>query len=249
MKYLIVIFVLVFSMSSCRQILDKNRPVSTSPLDTIQDTQTRSTARPEIYESAFLKGYSSKYGETAIRFFSFTAGTVQTNSGSVVICDPMHVEEYGIPFTTTFPRGNFPVQLSVLQAAGEEAIAFARIKFSDEPVVQWKQAFRENQKEVAFGGEDDPETYCVDGGTAIFLDFQATKDLILPIASDFDGPIFNAMYKNHRVGWRFAMYEFGEHNLAAFTTGLGDGCYKSYIGYDTGGKPCRLITDFGLVRD
>jgi hypothetical protein len=42
------------------------------------------------------------------------------------------------------------------------------------------------------------------------------------------------------------MYNFGKYNLAAFTTGLGDGKYATYIGYDAAGKPCRLLSDFKL---
>jgi hypothetical protein len=42
------------------------------------------------------------------------------------------------------------------------------------------------------------------------------------------------------------MYNFGKHNLAVFTTGLGDGCYNTYIGFDAKGQPCRLLTDFAI---
>ncbi len=34
--------------------------------------------------------------------------------------------------------------------------------------------------------------------------------------------------------------------LATFTTGYGDGCYATYIGFDKEGHACQLLTDFEL---
>lgn len=44
------------------------------------------------------------------------------------------------------------------------------------------------------------------------------------------------------------LYDFNGHNLAAFSTGYGDGFYATYVGYDQKGKICRLLTDFGVVE-
>ena len=57
----------------------------------------------------------------------------------------MHIDEYGKPFTQVFPTGEFPVQLSVAKLNDAETIAFARISFSEEPVVKWKFALLEGQ--------------------------------------------------------------------------------------------------------
>ena len=61
-----------------------------------------------------------------------------------------------------------------------------------------------------------------------------------------DGAVYKEMEKHTHYDWRYAMYDFGQHNLAAFTSGFGDGRYSTYIGFAANGKPCRLITDFGL---
>lgn len=44
------------------------------------------------------------------------------------------------------------------------------------------------------------------------------------------------------------MYNFKGNTIAAFTTGIGDGRFASYIGFDAAGKPCKLVTDFGLLK-
>jgi len=38
-------------------------------------------------------------------------------------------------------------------------------------------------------------------------------------------------------------------NLIVFLSGLGDGCYASYFGFDEAHNPMILVTDFGLFGD
>jgi hypothetical protein len=54
------------------------------------------------------------------------------------------------------------------------------------------------------------------------------------------------MENHYHYDWKYTMFNFRQHNLAAFSTGVGDGRYASYIGFDAKGKPCRLVTDFAL---
>jgi hypothetical protein len=56
------------------------------------------------------------------------------------------------------------------------------------------------------------------------------------------------MDKHYHNTWRYAMFNFGQHNLVSFTTGMGDGHYATYIGYDANGKICRLLSDFDLFN-
>jgi hypothetical protein len=245
MKTFLTGILIAFAFCSCQNISDSNHKISTEVLDTIKSSPKGSVASPVYFETAFVKGTTKKANGSTINFFAITIGKVKITSGQIIICDPLHIDEYGIPFTQAFPTGEFPVQLSVLRMGEEESLAFARINFSDEPVVKWEKALRPKPAEIPFGGEDIPE-YCVDGGVAAFLDKDAAKALDPKSVADYDGAVFEEMYKHHHLGWRYAMYNFGQHNLAAFTTGLGDGCYPTYIGFDANGKPCRLLTDFGL---
>ena len=38
-------------------------------------------------------------------------------------------------------------------------------------------------------------------------------------------------------------------DIAFFTSGLGDGSYKSYITYDAGNDICQFITDVGIFLE
>lgn len=245
MKTLFSYALMAFAFCGCRNISESSHKVSTETLDTIQSAPKVMSGRP-VYETAFVKGTTKQAPNGTISFYGITIGKIKITSGNIIICDPLHIDEYGIPFTQRFPTGEFPVQLSVLRMGKEESLAFARINFNDEPVVKWEKALRPKMKEVPLGGEDIPE-YCVDGGVAVFIDNEASKALDQNKVADFDGVVYKEMDQHYHIGWRYAMYGFGNYNLAIFTTGLGDGCYSAYIGFDKDGKPCRLLTDFGLV--
>ncbi len=58
--------------------------------------------------------------------------------------------------------------------------------------------------------------------------------------------ILKEMGKHYHGDWKYTMFNLKGHGIAAFTTGLGDGRYATYIGFDAAGKPSRLVTDFGL---
>jgi hypothetical protein len=44
------------------------------------------------------------------------------------------------------------------------------------------------------------------------------------------------------------IYSFEGYNLATFSTGYGNGCYATFIGFDKKGNICQLLTDFGLIQ-
>ena len=88
--------------------------------------------------------------------------------------------------------------------------------------------------------------YGIDAGVGIIADEEAIKALDQSKTDDTNGEIFKKTYDHYRERWRYTMYDFGNHNLAAFTTGIGDGRFATYIGFDAKGQPCRLVTDFNI---
>ena len=142
-----------------------------------------------------------------------------------------------------FPKGEFPVQLSIAKLGNEEITGFARILFSDEPVSRWEFALQKGQSPIPVGGEK-MHGYGVDGGVAIMIDDAALKALDPGTVAETHGAVFKEMDQHYHHKWKYAMYNFGDHNLAGFSTGFGDGRYPTYIGYDAKGTPCRLVTDF-----
>ena len=243
MKYLFIAFIFF----ACRDISHFNGTpeISTETLDTIKTTKAIIDATPVIFESAFIKGTSEKRNGSTVNFYGVTIGKLKITSGHIIACDPMHIDEYGKPFTKVFPTGEFPVQLSIAQFDFEEKIAFARINFSDEPVAKWEFALLEGQPPIAIGG-DKMHGYSVDAGVGVFIDEEANKALNRDSVTRMGEGIYPEMDKHYHNTWRYAMYNFGKHNLAAFSSGDGDGYYATYIGFDAKGKPCRLLTDFNL---
>jgi hypothetical protein len=245
MKYMLFV-VTAFTLFACHH-RQKDLKVSTELLDTVKTAPAKIAAIPVLFETAFIKGTTQPGKVVPINLYGVTIGKIKITSGRIIACDPLHTDEYGIPYTQVFPTGKFPVQFSIAQTGEEDLIAFARILFSDEPVERWELALQEGQKPIVVGDEDI-HGFGVDGGIGIFVDEAAKKTLDKSnmIDDELYGPLNTEMDKHFHNTWRYAMYNFGEHNLAAFTTGLGDGRYASYIGFDANGKICRMVSDFGL---
>ena len=220
---------------------------TTETLDTIQAAPATPLVSPVLFEAAFIKGTTLDFRKSIFTAYGVTIGKIKITSGYITACDPLHIDEYGIPFTQLFPKGEFPVQLAIAKLGVDETIAYARINFSDEPVAKWEFALQKGQDSIPLKGKK-MHGYSVDAGMGIFIDEEAKKALDKKQVMQSDGAVYKEMAKHFHNDWRYAMYNFGNHNLATFTTGLGDGYYATYIGFDAQGKPCRLLTDFDLFK-
>lgn len=250
MKY-ILLALITCTFFTCNTVDKQNakRKISNEVLDTIKTFTGATVIEPALFENAFIKGTTHTVNVVPINLYGVTIGNLKVISGNIIACDPLHTDEYGIPFTYVFPTGEFPVQLSIAQTGDGDLVAFARIKFSDEPVVKWQLAVQKDQKQLPVG-DDDYDGFGIDGGIGIFVDEEAKKALDKSNLIDdalYD-PLMEEMDKHYHNTWRYAMYNHGNHNLASFTTGMGDGRYATYIGFDAAGKPCRLLSDFNLFE-
>lgn len=252
MKIFLKYIVMAACVAGCKDLPDKTYTDGTaSPIPAIDTVKTRPAgiySSPVIFEAAFIKGTKVEYLGSKFDLYGVNIGHLKIPSGRIVACDPLHTDEYGIPFTHAFPTGEFPVQLAVGRLGLEEMVAFARISFSNEPVVRWEMALQAGQAPLPLKSKKI-HGYGVDGSVGLFLDSAALKELDQKSVSDFEGgAMYKKMVENYRNNWQYTMLDFGQHNLAAFSTGIGDGRYASYIGFDAGGKACRLITDFDLFK-
>ena len=244
MKYILIAITLL----SCHDSARKNSlTISTELLDTIKTRPAKLDAQPLLFEAAFIKGTTRKVKDATVNLYGVTIGKLKISSGYIVACDPGHIDEYGIPFTQIFPKGQFPVQLAIAKVENEEAIAFARINFSEEPVEKWEFALQEGQSPVPVGGKK-MHGYSTDLGLGIFADKDASSALDKTSLTSLDAALYQEMNKHYHNDWRYNMHHFGQHNMAVFSSGFGDGYYGNYIGFDAAGKPCRLITDFNVVN-
>jgi hypothetical protein len=251
---IITTYILIASIFfACKNPFTPKNPlkISTEVLDTVKSVPARINATPVLFETAFIKGTTQKGNTANINLFGVTIGKLKVVSGHIIACDPLHIDEYGKPFTQLFPTGEFPVQLSIAEVGGEETVAFARINFSDEPVARWEMALLKEQEPLPVGGEKI-HGYGVDAGIGIFMDEEGIKvmspEQLTAVEEGIYRDIRKEMDNHYHNDWKYTMFNFNKLNLAAFTTGVGDGRYATYIGFDTSGKPCRLVTDFKLFN-
>jgi hypothetical protein len=223
-------------------------PISTEKLDTVKAIPYSVTTPPAIFETAYFTGTKAMQGNDSFYLYGVDIGSIKIESGEIIAGDPIIIQD-AKPFVQKFPIGEFPVQLSIAKFNDDERVAFSRILFSDSPVVKWEFALHEGQEQKpidsgAFYG------YGVDAGTGMFIDKKARDAFQLRYKpGDVYTEVFiNEMNKHYRHTWQYVLYEFDTYNLASFSTGYGDGSYGTYVGYDSKGNICRLLTDFGLVE-
>jgi Protein of unknown function (DUF4241) len=248
MKKILVFAPALIFLFSCTDP-DKDPAVikrSAEPLDTIKTTPAPILVRPAAFEAAFINGSRFTTGNVVFITFGIEIGKIRIKSGKLITCDPLHIDEYGVPFTfSNFPTGEFPVQLAIAKLDKEETVAYARILFSNEPVVRWEMALQEGQRPVPFG-QDDIQGFSTDTWSGIYIDTATYQAMDRSLLLGENGVVYKEMDRNRRNHFRYAMYNFGEHNFAIFSTGYRDGYYASYIGYDAKGNVCRLLSDFDL---
>lgn len=223
--------------------------ISFEQLDTVKIAACKIDTKPAIFETAFFKDCTMVEDSILMKFYAVNIGKINVESGKIISCDPIVMHD-AMPFTQQFPAGEFPVQLAIAKINTDERVAFSRIYFSGKPVVKWEFALDSSQKNVPIDGET-LYGYGVDAGIGIFIDEKANwayNQLMAKNMNLWDDVFTKEMGKHYRNTWDYAIYNFEGHNLAAFSTGYGDGTYATYIGFDDQGKPCRLLTDFGLVE-
>ena len=116
-------------------------------------------------------------------------------------------------------------------------VAYATIVVSDAPTVRW----------MKLGG------IAVDGGSTSFVSAEGRDALIDLFEADevaWDRFWSQDVWDSH-VAHDYLATELpiaGELNLAHFSSGIGDGGYPVFIGYDAADRPTRVVVDFYLVH-
>lgn len=252
-KHLIVVLFFIscnnFSKGNKAIAQDTAPKASTETLDILKIKRYPITAKPEIFETAFFEGTQTKVDTFLLNFYSVNMGKISVESGKIIAGDPIVMKDLK-PFKQAFPIGEFPVWLSVAKIGEDERVAFSQIVFNNNSVSKWEMALKEGQKPKSIFDEEF-YGYGVDGGTGVFIDEKANKAFTDSLKKDDDlwSDVFAGKIVNtYRNTWEHILYNFNGHNLAAFSTGWGDGYFGTYIGYDDKGQICRLLTDFDLVN-
>ena len=178
-------------------------------------------------------------------------GSLFLPTGKLVACDPLVFFD-SKPFELLFPKGEFPVVLSIAQFRGgsDQRVAFATVRFSSKPTVAWDMLLLDDQDTSTLGA-NEIFGYGVDAGTGSFMDERAAALLLKRCKDDstFSDKICAEMDKTyvHTRSWLNLQLDPGL-NLVAFSSGVGDGVYASYVGFAEDGDITVAVTDFYLVE-
>jgi hypothetical protein len=204
--------------------------------------------RQDIFRRVFVEGTTVTQGDTTFSFYRQEIGQVKIPTGKLVACDALFLMDKGIPFTRMVPAGEYPVELAIARIETDERIAFARIRFSDRTAVKWEMAalpgqdIRTLKKDQIFG-------YPVDSGTGSFMDQRGYEELLK--RSEKDGYftfVISEMRKEYKPTRDWTIMDYGDSNVAFFSSGAGDGMYASFWGLDEQGNVVDITTDFNLVE-
>lgn len=187
------------------------------------------------------------YGELTL--FQHPVGDLILPTGQLVACDPF-VAPVSVPFNLPVPSGTFPVALTIANFGHDQRVAFASLRFQQSLPIEWR---------MMATGSNDPATlapgvhfgYPVDSGTGCFMDHSAGEMLFAKMRTEPDYYKFMMaeMEKTYRHTWDWLNLPIGEANVIAFKSGLGDGIYGTYAGFNADKRIVAVVTEFGVAAN
>jgi Protein of unknown function (DUF4241) len=175
-------------------------------------------------------------------------GSVNLPTGSVIASDPFYAPADAFPFGRRVEPGHYPLSLVVADLGPwGRRVAFARLELSRAAVVRWEVAETTDPSGLT-------EFFGVDAGLATVVD-ASTGKLFGEVLNRFDTQHPDGNYYDDVLSRDLPPEaDWGEHipdptsdlNMIIFGSGLGDGLYFCYWGFDSSGSPASLILDFQL---
>jgi len=159
-------------------------------------------------------------------------GDVKLPSGRVVVGEYLYDEE---PLGFTVAPGPYPTHATLARYRDypNDDVALVTLVLSDAPTVRWQPS----------------GAVAVDGGTTVITSVEGRDDLLeVPDDESLDlgEAIFDSMVAHDYLATEWALTP--ETNLVQVASGIGDGGYPVYVGYDAAGKPTRVVVDFYLLH-
>lgn len=179
-----------------------------------------------------------------------TIGNVTLPSGKIVATDPFTMGDVAA-FIRQVAPGSYPVSLAMLLGSEWHARnAFATIKFTDEPVVDFEMALVPGN-DLALLEDDEFFGYGVDAGIGAFMDAQTATSWMekYDVAANSDAVVAGLVRPSNLSSWVDFAIPGTASNFVGFESGDGDGGYASYWGLDAAGNVATLTTDFGLLHN
>jgi len=196
----------------------------------------RDRARPFEHRPGILPGDLKVVDARGYRVTDdVVAGDLLLPSGRTVV-DELFVDPRPLKLRVA-PRA-YPVHatLARFRRGSSDDVALATLVFSHRPTVRWRLV----------GG------VAVDGGTAAITSPEGAAVLEAQLRRDqarWNG-VWDRMFDSLTAhDYKVTNFALGRRvNVALFTSGLGDGRYPVYAGFDTAGRPTRIVVDFRLLH-
>jgi hypothetical protein len=203
--------------------------------------QAMTNRKPEFEQFLFRGAQVASVGMDQVELEKRSLGTVDVPDGRVYACDPL-VPMDSNPLTQRLVPGQYEVILFV--AVGRqhgtdtkmECNAAAALLCSRENPEHWALAARE-------GGPPDAAAYGVDSGTGGFMGSGAIE-LLVEGDDALAQVIIQALAK---ASGAVVTIDQG-CSVAAFTSGIGDGTYDTWLGRDARGDAAIILTDFAVLN-
>lgn len=172
-------------------------------------------------------------------------------TGRIVASDPF-VSAKTSAFSIQVEPGRYHVILSVAQReTGDERVACAMLRFKPGTVQRWEVAMTtaQNAGLLSEGGEYG---YWIDSGHGCFMSHEAARLLRDKMfeREDYWQEMSDALEDStgSRLCVDWTVSEARNLNAIIFQSGIGDGGYSCYWGYDAAGEILCLVTDFVMLE-
>lgn len=182
-------------------------------------------------------------------------GDLVMPTGKLIARDPLTSSPVSPLKKVQVAPGTYPVWVSLVATENDGVVVgAASIHFAEEVPTRWTMALRPNENVAAlrpgriFG-------YYVDSGLGCFFDASGAKSLAIWKAR-YQSTFFQQLQAD-RTTIPGTACERGSIlldpqtgvNLVFFTSGLGDSCYASYLGYGNNGVLVAVLTDFFVFAE
>jgi len=199
---------------------------------------------------------STEWGD--VRLVPCKAGDLVLSSGELVACDPL-VEPERDPFKVKLNPGIYPVILSLAyntDPAKKSFVAFATLYISNKPPERREMATLPDE-DASLLPPDRIYGYDVEAGLGCFMDAEVaqiidTELMEKEFMDSLGQELIDAIEQNEEQyghPWvNFIVNRYTGANVIAFSSGVGDGSYATYFGYDEENNIVTVTTDFNCFE-
>jgi hypothetical protein len=162
-------------------------------------------------------------------------GEVTLPSGRVLVGEYLFDLE---PLDFMVAPGAYPVHATLARYRDQDFdnVAFVSLVLSDAPTAHWERA----------------DVVAVDGGSTTIVSVEG-RDVMNRLFEDDENAwmeqseeIFHAVAAHDYLGTEYSLAP--DINLVQVSSGIGDGGYPVFVGFDADGAPTRVVVDFFLLH-